>query len=198
MHKSELEGMTLEELTTLAGKIGAELSNDQTTLIYNILDAQSLQASAAPEPKKRGRKPKAKENPAAQQKTQEGEKKQPEEAKKEEKAAAGGESVAAAPAPKKRGRKSKAEKEALAAAAARQSAEEEKKADDNTPRGESEATPEGKKRRKRIGESKPDTEPAKTEEDAQQPTPAEEKATESTPAEMPTADAVKHTEACSN
>ena len=194
MHKSELEGMTLEELTTLAGKIGAELSNDQTTLIYNILDAQSLQASAAPEPKKRGRKPKAKENPAAQQKTQEGEKKQPEEAKKEEKAAAGGESVAAAPAPKKRGRKSKAEKEALAAAAARQSAEEEKKADDNTPRGESEVTPEGKKRRKRIGESKPDTEPAKTEEDAQQPAPAEEKATESTPAEMPTADAVEHTE----
>ena len=62
--------------------------------------------------------------------------------------------MAAAPAPKKRGRKSKAEKEALAAAAARQSAEEEKKADDNAPRGESEVTPEGKKRRKRIGEAK--------------------------------------------
>ena len=54
MHKSELEGMTLAELTALAGKLGAELSNDQTTLIYNILDAQSLQASAEPAPKKRG------------------------------------------------------------------------------------------------------------------------------------------------
>ena len=33
MHKSELEGMTLAELTALAGKLGAELSDDQTTLI---------------------------------------------------------------------------------------------------------------------------------------------------------------------
>ena len=56
MHKSELEGMTLAELTALAGKLGAELSSDQTTLIYNILDAQSLQATAEPTPKKRGRK----------------------------------------------------------------------------------------------------------------------------------------------
>ena len=58
MHKSELEGMTLAELTALAGKLGAELSNDQTTLIYNILDAQSLQAPVEPAPKKRGRKSK--------------------------------------------------------------------------------------------------------------------------------------------
>ena len=46
MHKSELEGMTLAELTALAGKLGADLSDDQTTLIYNILDAQSLQLAA--------------------------------------------------------------------------------------------------------------------------------------------------------
>ena len=59
MHKSELEGMTLAELTTLAGEIGAELSDDQTTLIYNILDAQSLQAPVEAKPKKRGRKSKA-------------------------------------------------------------------------------------------------------------------------------------------
>ena len=58
MHKSELEGMTLAELNALAGKLGAELSDDQTTLIYNILDAQSLQAPIEA-PKKRGRKPKA-------------------------------------------------------------------------------------------------------------------------------------------
>ena len=63
MHKSELEGMTLAELTALAGKLGAELSDDQTTLIYNILDAQSLQAPVEA-PKKRGRKPKAASEPA--------------------------------------------------------------------------------------------------------------------------------------
>ena len=65
MHKSELEGMTLAELTALAGKLGAEPSEDQTTLIYNILDAQSLQAPIE-QKKKRGRKPKAKEEPTAQ------------------------------------------------------------------------------------------------------------------------------------
>ena len=91
MHKSELEGMTLAELTALAGKLGAELSNDQTTLIYNILDAQSLQAPVEPAPKKRGRKPKAVE---ATETTE------PTEVK----------------VPKKRGRKSKAEKEAEEAA----------------------------------------------------------------------------------
>ena len=66
MHKSELEGMTLAELTALAGKLGAELSNDQTTLIYNILDAQSLQAPVDSAPKKRGRKPKATKETEAQ------------------------------------------------------------------------------------------------------------------------------------
>ena len=96
MHKSELEGMTLAELTTLAGELGAELSNDQTTLIYNILDAQSLQAPIEPAPKKRGRKPKAvKEAEAAVVE-----------------AAPDVEQTETAPAPKKRGRKSKAEKEA--------------------------------------------------------------------------------------
>ena len=51
MHKSELEGMTLAELNAIAREIGAELSEDQTTLIYNILDAQSLQATVEPKPK---------------------------------------------------------------------------------------------------------------------------------------------------
>ena len=125
MHKSELEGMTLAELTTLAGKLGAELSNDQTTLIYNILDAQSLQAPIEPAPKKRGRKPKA----AAQPEVEVAETVEPEEVK----------------APKKRGRKSKAEKEAEEAAKqAEQAAQAEVPA---------EPQPE-KKRRKRIGEAK--------------------------------------------
>ncbi|MGN0233391.1 MAG: transcription termination factor Rho [Bacteroidaceae bacterium] len=87
MHtKSELEKMSLEKLTALAQEVNAEPSNDITTLIYNIIDAEAmagsnLQAGAkakgrnnpttvstdnAPTeantdkaPKKRGRKPKA-------------------------------------------------------------------------------------------------------------------------------------------
>ena len=121
MHKSELEGMTLAELTALAGKLGAELSNDQTTLIYNILDAQSLQAPVEPK-KKRGRKPKAKEEPAATQPEVEVTKPaEPEEVK----------------VPKKRGRKSKAEKEAEEAAKAAKAEEAAKAAEQQevSPRG---------------------------------------------------------------
>ncbi|MBP5393951.1 MAG: transcription termination factor Rho [Bacteroidaceae bacterium] len=145
MHKSELEGMTLAELTQLAGKLGAELSNDQTTLIYNILDAQSLQAPVESAPKKRGRKPKATKE--AEAKAAEPVSVQPEQSEE-------------TPAPKKRGRKSKAEKEAEAAALA---AEEQKQ---KAPKKEevmneaakeepvkAEETPAPKKRRKRIGET---------------------------------------------
>ena len=149
MHKSELEGMTLAELTALAGKLGAELSNDQTTLIYNILDAQSLQATAESAPKKRGRKPKAKEEPTATlQLPKEGEKPQTDEVSKEEKASPREEMEGASPAPKKRGRKSKAEKEAEAAATSQK-----EDAISTTPTEKTEeATP--KKRRKRIGEAR--------------------------------------------
>ena len=130
MHKSELEGMSLAELTELAGKLGAEPSNDQTTLIYNILDAQSLQASAEPAPKKRGRKPKAVKEAEADGETKTAE-------------------TAEVKVPKKRGRKSKAEKEAEAAAAlAEQTAQVEQPKETPTE----EPTP--RKRRKRIGEAK--------------------------------------------
>ena len=145
MHKSELEGMTLAELTALAGKLGAELSSDQTTLIYNILDAQSLQATAEPTPKKRGRKPKAAE-PAA------------------EEAAAEAATASETPAPKKkRGRKSNAEKAAEAAALAasqeqteqQQQAEAEAETAVNAPEEAAPAEPQPeKKRRKRIGETR--------------------------------------------
>ena len=144
MHKSELEGMTLAELTALAGELGAELSNDQTTLIYNILDAQSLKASAEPAPKKRGRKAKADHTPS------EG----------ESLSATVSEEGEAAPAPKKRGRKSKAEKEAEAAAsmAAEQvqdeATSEAAPAEAEKANAAEEAAPASKKRRKRIGEAK--------------------------------------------
>lgn len=85
MHtKSELEKMSLEELTTLAQSVNAELSDNATTLIYNIIDAEAMAgsnqksaeskgkhaagsangkasadgANADKLPKKRGRKPK--------------------------------------------------------------------------------------------------------------------------------------------
>ena len=143
MHKSELEGMTLPELTALAKKLGAELSEDQTTLIYNILDAQSLQASIEPAAKKRGRKPKAKDEAEASNKLpQTGEKAQSENISEELNIATSETPVEETPAPKKRGRKSKTEKEAEAQA---------EQTDNVEPKAE--AAPE-KKRRKRIGEAK--------------------------------------------
>ncbi|MBQ2292769.1 MAG: transcription termination factor Rho [Bacteroidaceae bacterium] len=146
MHKSELEGMTLPELTALAKKLGAELSEDQTTLIYNILDAQSLQASIEPAAKKRGRKPKAKDETEASNKLpQTEEKAQSENISKEPNIATSETPVEETPAPKKRGRKSKTEKEAEAQA---------EQTDNAEPKAE--ATPE-KKRRKRIGEAKTET-----------------------------------------
>ncbi|MBR0543809.1 MAG: transcription termination factor Rho, partial [Bacteroidaceae bacterium] len=146
MHKSELEGMTLPELTALAKKLGAELSEDQTTLIYNILDAQSLQASIEPAAKKRGRKPKAKDEAEASNKLpQTEEKAQSENISKEPNIATSETPVEETPAPKKRGRKSKTEKEA----------EAQTEQTDNVEQ-KVEATPE-KKRRKRIGEAKTET-----------------------------------------
>ena len=155
MHKSELEAMTLAELTALAGKLGADLSDDQTTLIYNILDAQSLQLAAEPTPKKRGRKPKAVKEADAQLAKKE-------EPQEQEVSPKGGDLEGATPTPKKRGRKSKAEKEAEAKAATQTSpiGEEEvsntpsskKEVEEVKEEKKEEAAP--KKRRKRIGEEK--------------------------------------------
>ncbi|MBR3857731.1 MAG: hypothetical protein IKM68_07100, partial [Bacteroidaceae bacterium] len=149
MHKSELEGMTLAELTALAGKLGAELSDDQTTLIYNILDAQSLQAPVDSAPKKRGRKSKSLTPTLSQG---EGDKTETSTPPLKET----GEAVPA-PAPKKRGRKSKAEKEAEEATKAAEAAKEAEQKESETQPAE-EAQPEQpapeKKRRKRIGETK--------------------------------------------
>lgn len=97
MHnKSELEQMTLEALHDLANKIGAEISDDATVQVYNIIDKESEIASKSPaeaQPKKRGRKPKAE----AAQKPEEITEQQAEERAEEK------------PEPKKRGRKPKTE-----------------------------------------------------------------------------------------
>ena len=121
MHtKSELEAMTMDELNAMAERFNAEKSDDKTTFIYNIIDAESLydsmQAAEKPAPKKRGRKSKAEKEAmaaaaASMARNDDNKNESPEAAPTNEK------EVQPAPAPKKRGRKSKAEKEAMAAAA---------------------------------------------------------------------------------
>ena len=104
----------MDELQALAQKANAEMSEDRSTLIYNIIDAESLMTANNAVPKKRGRKPKA-EAEAAQPVENPEEKTVQEQAPAEEEK----------PAPKKRGRKSKAEKEAEEKAAAENQAKEE-------------------------------------------------------------------------
>ncbi|MBR4757550.1 MAG: hypothetical protein IK084_01945, partial [Bacteroidaceae bacterium] len=54
MHtKSELESMTPEQLVELGMSIGAQMSNDKMSLIYNIIDKESTMPAA--EKPKRGR-----------------------------------------------------------------------------------------------------------------------------------------------
>ena len=114
MHtKTELEGMSMDELQALAQKANAEMSEDRSTLIYNIIDAESLMTANNAVPKKRGRKPKAEAEAA-----------QPVEITEETTAQEQAPAEEEKPAPKKRGRKSKAEKEAEEKAAAEKLAEE--------------------------------------------------------------------------
>ena len=113
MHtKSQLESMSMDELHTLASKIGAEQSDDQITLIYNIIDKESevgsMEVPAEVKPKKRGRKSKAeKEAEAAIQQEQ------PLETA-EVPAEVDINPAEEAPQPKKRGRKPKTENEEVA------------------------------------------------------------------------------------
>ncbi len=112
MHtKSQLESMSMDELHALATKIGAEQSDDQITLIYNIIDKESevgsMEASADHKPKKRGRKPKA-EKEADEAPKEEQSPEETEEVVQDKNAA----QPSNTPQPKKRGRKTKAEKEA--------------------------------------------------------------------------------------
>ena len=89
----------MDELKALAEQLHAEYSEDQTTLIYNIIDAESMsmakQSAQKPEGKKRGRKAKAAKETAQ------------ETANDAEKPAEDKPAAEEAPAPKKRGRKPK-------------------------------------------------------------------------------------------
>ena len=75
MHKkNELESMSSEELAALAKSLGVKVISDQTELIYNIIDAESVQPINPPEKKKRTTKKAEKaENPSAK-KTEKAEK----------------------------------------------------------------------------------------------------------------------------
>ena len=57
MHKkNELESMSSDELAALAKSLGVKVISDQTELIYNIIDAESVQPIEATEKKKRSTK----------------------------------------------------------------------------------------------------------------------------------------------
>ena len=121
----------MDELQALAQKANAEMSEDRSTLIYNIIDAESLMTANNAVPKKRGRKPKAEAEAAQPVETAEETTAQEQAPAEEEK-----------PAPKKRGRKSKAEKEAEEKAAAEKLAEEAAAQEKETaPAVEEEAAP---------------------------------------------------------
>ena len=135
--------MSMDELHALATNIGAEQNDDQTTLIYNIIDKESevgsIEVSTEVQPKKRGRKSKAeKEALAAIQ------------AQQQEQTTANA-TEAEKTQPKKRGRKPKVEKEAMTAAVPEQESTQEKGSDAE------ETKPEPKKRLRKTKEQAVDT-----------------------------------------
>ena len=135
--------MSMDELHALATNIGAEQNDDQTTLIYNIIDKESevgsTEVSTEVQPKKRGRKSKAeKEALAAIQ------------AQQQEQTTANA-TEAEKTQPKKRGRKPKVEKEAMTAAVPEQESTQEKGSDAE------ETKPEPKKRLRKTKEQAVDT-----------------------------------------
>ena len=143
MHKkNELESMSSDELAALAKSLGVKVINDQTELIYNIIDAESVQPIEAPEKKKRTTKKAEKaEKPAAKKE----EKEKPVTKKEEKDGTASTEKKTA----KKKTTKKESEKteEKIVAPQEPSAKKEEKK-----PTATEEAP--AKKKRKRIGESK--------------------------------------------
>ena len=75
MHKkNELESMSSEELAALAKSLGVKVISDQTELIYNIIDAESVQPIDTPEKKKRTTKKAEKAEKPSAKKTEKAEK----------------------------------------------------------------------------------------------------------------------------
>ena len=143
MHKkNELESMSSDELAALAKSLGVKVISDQTELIYNIIDAESVQPIEAPEKKKRTTKKAEKtDKPAAKK-----EGKEKPASKKEEK-------TEAISTEKKTTRKKATKKESDKTEENTVVAQDSStKKEESNPVTAEEAP--AKKKRKRIGESK--------------------------------------------
>jgi transcription termination factor Rho len=172
MHKkNELESMSSDELAALAKSLGVKVTNDQTELIYNIIDAESVQPIEVPEKKKRDPKKKEAADKTAEVPAENKPKRGRPPKKKE--------GADAAETEKKTTRKKAAKKEDEPAATADAPQEPVAEKGETTPAATEEAPV--KKRRKRIGEAKAEAieQMAKAQDEFQQEAPAKE------PAEAP-------------
>ena len=163
MHKkNELESMSSDELAALAKSLGVKVISDQTELIYNIIDAESVQPVESPE-KKTTRKKAEKEKPSTKkkEKAEKVEKEEKTETKTTEKKTTRKKATATDKAEKKT-EKAETPKET-------EKAEEPKVA---VAEGETPV----KKRRKRIGETKAEAKAqlAKIQEEEQDAAPVQE------------------------
>ncbi len=154
MHKkNELESMSSDELAALAKSLGVKVISDQTELIYNIIDAESVQPIEAPEKKKRASKKAEKaEKPATKKVAKEvkAEKPATKKAEKAEKA----EKTETASAEKKTTKKKTTKKEvAKVEEKVAKPKETTEQKEESTPAPVTEEAP-VKKKRKRIGETK--------------------------------------------
>ncbi len=143
MHtKSELESMTPEQLVELGLSIGAQMSNDKMSLIYNIIDKEStMPVQPAAEPSKKRGRPKKKAESAAEE---------PSLFPAEEKAAP---EQAASPA-KKRGRpKKKAEEPVADEPTKDEQPKDEQTKEENPEEPKAEDAPATKKKRTRISKT---------------------------------------------
>ena len=163
MHKkNELESMSSDELAALAKSLGVKVISDQTELIYNIIDAESVQPVAAPEKKKRTTKKAEKAEKPATKKAAKEEKAEKPAAKKAAKAdktekaekAEKAEAASTEKSTEKKTTRKKTTKKEAAKAEDKIVAPEEPKAqkEESTPAPTEEAPV--KKKRKRIGEAK--------------------------------------------
>jgi len=166
MHKkNELESMSSDELAALAKSLGVKVSSDQTELIYNIIDAESVQPIEEPEKKKRTSK---KAEKPAEKKTEKKTEKAKAAAKKEEEAETASTEKKTT---KKKTTKKETEKTVETVAPAQEPVTESVESAATLP----EETP-VKKRRKRIGEAKAEAKEqmAKAQEEIKQPEPIQE------------------------
>ena len=210
MHKkNELEKMSSDELAALAKSLGVKVISDQTELIYNIIDAESLQPIETPAKKKRttkkadAEKAEKEEKPAAKKATKAKKTEKAEAAEKAEPA----EKTEEVPTEKKKATRKKAAKATAEEPAATPKEEEatptetQAPAADAQPQEPTAAAPEEqaeaapvKKKRKRIGEAKAEAmmqlaqaqeEEAKNAEPAPEAESQQEPQTDNAPATLP-------------